>query len=165
MSNTLGNSYLEQLDYESKVTLKFSERLPEHQLQYKPTEKSMEFGRLVGHIVEIHDWVGYTLSANELNWAKLNYVPFLAESKGQIIEVFQQKTVQASIVLEQATDAVFQEEWTMRKGDHVIFTMPKIAVLCNFVFNHFIHHRAQLGLYYKMIGIPVPSSYVPSGDM
>jgi len=43
-------------------------------------------------------------------------------------------------------------------------TMPKIAVLRNFVLNHMIHHRAQLGVYLRLNDIPVPSIYGPSAD-
>jgi uncharacterized damage-inducible protein DinB len=42
--------------------------------------------------------------------------------------------------------------------------MPKIAVMRNFVLNHMIHHRGQLVVYLRMLGVPVPSIYGPSGD-
>jgi uncharacterized damage-inducible protein DinB len=43
-------------------------------------------------------------------------------------------------------------------------TMPKVAVLRSFVFNHLIHHRAQLGVYLRLNDVPVPSLYGPSAD-
>jgi len=42
--------------------------------------------------------------------------------------------------------------------------MPRITVMRSMVFNHIIHHRAQLGVYYRMNNVPVPSSYGPSAD-
>ena len=42
--------------------------------------------------------------------------------------------------------------------------MPKIAVMRNFVMNHMIHHRGQFVVYLRMLGVPVPSIYGPSGD-
>jgi uncharacterized damage-inducible protein DinB len=54
--------------------------------------------------------------------------------------------------------------WSLRQGDHVMFTMPKVAVLRTFVMNHMIHHRAQLGVYLRLNDIPVPSTYGPSAD-
>jgi len=30
--------------------------------------------------------------------------------------------------------------------------------------NHVIHHRAQLCVYYRMVGVPVPALYGPSAD-
>lgn len=30
--------------------------------------------------------------------------------------------------------------------------------------NHLVHHRAQLGVYLRMLDIPVPATYGPSAD-
>jgi len=42
--------------------------------------------------------------------------------------------------------------------------MPKAAVMRNFVLNHMVHHRGQMTVYLRMLGVPVPSIYGPSGD-
>ena len=54
--------------------------------------------------------------------------------------------------------------WTLRHGGRTVFTMPKVAVLRSFVFNHLIHHRGQLSVYLRMHDLPLPSIYGPSGD-
>ncbi|MEZ4689127.1 MAG: DinB family protein [Ignavibacteria bacterium] len=54
--------------------------------------------------------------------------------------------------------------WTMRNGEKVYFTMPKIAVLRGFVMSHLIHHRGQLSVYMRMLDIPLPSVYGPTAD-
>jgi len=56
------------------------------------------------------------------------------------------------------------ENWTLRSGDKVFFTMPRIGVLRGMVMNHVIHHRAQLGLYLRMNDVPVPATYGPTAD-
>jgi uncharacterized damage-inducible protein DinB len=30
--------------------------------------------------------------------------------------------------------------------------------------NHMIHHRAQLGVYFRLLDIPIPGLYGPSAD-
>lgn len=30
--------------------------------------------------------------------------------------------------------------------------------------NHLVHHRAQLGVYYRMLDVDLPGSYGPSAD-
>ena len=67
-------------------------------------------------------------------------------------------------VLAAATDADMMKPWTLRMGDTVYFTMPKVAVLRSFVMNHMIHHRAQLGVYLRLNDVPVPGTYGPSAD-
>jgi uncharacterized damage-inducible protein DinB len=59
---------------------------------------------------------------------------------------------------------VLLKPWTLRNGEQVFFTMPRIAVLRGMIFNHMVHHRAQLTVNFRMLGVPVPSLYGPSGD-
>ena len=65
---------------------------------------------------------------------------------------------------ETSPDEVFLENWTMRNGETVYFTMPKIAVMRSFVMNHIVHHRGQLTVYLRLNDIPVPALYGPSAD-
>ncbi len=62
------------------------------------------------------------------------------------------------------TDAEFLAPWTLMAGGKEVFTMPKAAVLRNFVFNHMVHHRGQMTVYLRMLGVAMPSIYGPSGD-
>jgi uncharacterized damage-inducible protein DinB len=62
------------------------------------------------------------------------------------------------------TDAEFAAAWTLKHGGKEVFTAPKAMVMRNFVLNHMIHHRGQLMVYFRMLGVPVPSIYGPSGD-
>jgi uncharacterized damage-inducible protein DinB len=54
--------------------------------------------------------------------------------------------------------------WTLLSNGQTLWTMPRAAVLRGFVFNHMIHHRAQLGVYLRLNDLPVPSIYGPSAD-
>jgi uncharacterized damage-inducible protein DinB len=161
----INQSYLGQLDYEATVTRKFLQNYPADQGHYKPHEKNMELSRLAGHVVELFDWIDISLLQDELDWAVFKHVPLVAESSAQLLELFEAKLKNATATLVGLTDdAAFQTPWTMRTGDNIMFTMPKVAVLRNFVFNHLIHHRAQLGMYYRLLNVPVPASYGPSAD-
>ena len=42
--------------------------------------------------------------------------------------------------------------------------MPRVACIRGMVLNHLIHHRAQLTVYFRLIGVPVPGLYGPSAD-
>lgn len=43
-------------------------------------------------------------------------------------------------------------------------TMPVGAVLRTIMLNHWYHHRGQLCVYLRQVGVPVPSVYGPSAD-
>ena len=47
---------------------------------------------------------------------------------------------------------------------NTIMTMPRVAVMRSFVFNHIIHHRGQLSVYLRELNVAVPSIYGPSAD-
>jgi uncharacterized damage-inducible protein DinB len=63
-----------------------------------------------------------------------------------------------------ASDADFMVPWTLKNHGHVIFTLPRVAVLRSFVVNHIIHHRGQLSVYLRLRDVPLPSIYGPTAD-
>jgi uncharacterized damage-inducible protein DinB len=69
-----------------------------------------------------------------------------------------------SAILDEAAEEALAATWTLKTGDEVHFAMPKGVVLRSFVFNHTVHHRAQLGVYLRLLDIPVPGMYGPSAD-
>ncbi len=54
--------------------------------------------------------------------------------------------------------------WRMTRAGKELLAMPRRAVLRNILLNHWYHHRGQLGVYLRLVGAKVPSSYGPSGD-
>jgi uncharacterized damage-inducible protein DinB len=67
-------------------------------------------------------------------------------------------------ILTEVDEAEFEKMWTMRNGEQIYFTMPKTQVVRTWCLNHLYHHRAQLGVYLRLLNIPVPGSYGPSAD-
>jgi uncharacterized damage-inducible protein DinB len=62
------------------------------------------------------------------------------------------------------TDPEFHAPWTLLIEGKAMFTMPRVTVLRNFLLNHTIHHRGQLTVYLRMLGVALPSIYGPSAD-
>jgi uncharacterized damage-inducible protein DinB len=52
----------------------------------------------------------------------------------------------------------------MQTGDNVHFTLPRAVVMRSFVMNHIVHHRAQMTVYMRMLGIKLPGMYGPTAD-
>jgi uncharacterized damage-inducible protein DinB len=40
----------------------------------------------------------------------------------------------------------------------------RYGMLRSAVLNHLVHHRAQLGVYLRMVEVPVPEMYGPTAD-
>jgi hypothetical protein len=49
-------------------------------------------------------------------------------------------------------------------GGKEAFSAPRIGVMRGMILNHNVHHRAQLGIYLRLNGVSVPSTYGLSAD-
>ena len=81
-----------------------------------------------------------------------------------VVAILDTTVEEARAALEGATAEEMTADWTLRTGDGVHFQMPKGVVLRSFVFNHIVHHRAQISVYLRLLDIPVPGMYGPSAD-
>ena len=163
-SNNIASAFIAELEHEAATARKCIERVPAEKFDWKPHEKSMSFGRLASHVAEMFGWTPSTLEHPELDFSKMDYTPFEPKTSEELVEFFDKNVDDALTTLRNTVDERFMETWTMRNGDQVYFTMPKIAVMRSFVMNHIIHHRGQLSVYLRLNDIPVPSIYGPSAD-
>lgn len=160
---SVSKGLLGELDYEAISTRKILERIPSEKFDWKPHEKSITMGALAAHIADMFSWYSATLETDELDFAK-GYEQPKPKTTEELVAVFDKNLAAAKESLQKAEPDVFAKNWTLRSGDHVIFTMPKTATLRTFVVNHIVHHRGQLSLYLRLNDIPVPSVYGPSAD-
>jgi uncharacterized damage-inducible protein DinB len=158
---------LPEFDHEMANTRKTLERVPDDKFAWKPHEKSMSLGGLSTHLANIPSWTAHTFDADELDIAPVSEPPHrLTEVKShdELLEAFDENVASARAALEKASDENWQGKWSLLSGGNKIFTLPRTAVMRGFVMNHLIHHRAQLGVYLRLLDVPVPSIYGPSAD-
>jgi uncharacterized damage-inducible protein DinB len=163
-SNNIATALIAEMEHEAAVTRTVLERIPAEKFDWKPHDKSMPFGRLASHIAEMFGWTPPTLEHPELDFSKMDYKPFEPGSTQELVEFLDKNVAEAIAALKTSPDERFMENWTMRNGEQVYFTMPKIAVMRSFVLNHIVHHRGQLSVYLRLNDIAVPSIYGPSAD-
>ena len=164
VSNNLSSILIAEIEQEAKVTRTCLERVPAEKFDWKPHEKSMEFRKLAVHVAEMFSWTAATLQAPELDFAKWEYKPVEPQTTEELVQYLDKCVAEAIDVLRNTPDEVFMDNWTMRNGETVYFTLPKAAVMRSFVMNHIIHHRGQLSVYLRLNDIAVPSIYGPSAD-
>lgn len=158
----ISQSLLPEFDHEMGTLRKYLDRFPDAQAGYKPHEKSMSAAELATHLAEMVGWVPETCAKDEIDIS--GYQPNVATTRADLLARFDKNVVAARQALEQTVDSDWMRPWALKAGDHVLFSMPKIGVMRSMIMNHIIHHRAQLGVYYRMTGVPVPSTYGPSAD-
>ena len=161
---SISQSLLGEFDMEMANTRRTLARLPEDKLDWTPDPKSMTMGRLAAHVAEMPGWAALALSTDEVDFAAKAYTPPVVKSVADVLAIADENSTSARAAIAAAKDADFMKPWTLRAGDQIFFTMPKIAVIRGMVMNHTIHHRGQLTVYYRMNGVPVPALYGPSAD-
>jgi len=156
---------LPEYDHEMKTARRLLERVPLHQAQWKPHAKSMSMGDLATHLVEIPGWVGSIVNAPSHDMAAAGeHVSPAFASTAELLAAFDENVANARAAIDSKSDAEMMESWSLKKGEAVLMTMPKVAVLRGFLLSHLIHHRGQLSVYIRMHDVPVPSIYGPSAD-
>lgn len=153
-----------ELKMEAANTRKILERVPSEKNDWKPHAKSMSLGRLATHVAEIPSWVTTALATDELDFAKSPYESHVAASREELLGILDKNLAEGIQTLENTDEAEYEKMWSMRNGEQVYFTLPKKVVLRTFAYSHNFHHRAQLGVYLRLLDVAVPGMYGPTAD-
>lgn len=139
-------------------------KVPFERSDWKPHEKSMSIGRLATHIAETSHWIYVILESNEFDFAAQVFKPRVATSTIELLDIFNTNYARSIDALEKAADEDLEGTWIVKRGEHVIFQTQKKVAIRGWGFSHIIHHRGQLSVYLRMLGVPVPGMYGPSAD-
>lgn len=152
----------DELTYEYTVTKKFMENYPDGKNNYAPHEKSFKMIDLATHIVSIFEWPVVMLNTSELDISEADETEKTA-NKTQLKAVLE-KEYQASIAaLEKASEADLEPTWKLTMNGEKLIEWTKYGAIRH-ALDQITHHRAQLGVYYRLLDISVPASYGPSAD-
>lgn len=145
-------------------TRRILERLPEEHMTWKPHVKSMTLGWLATHLINLLNWqiAIFLYPEFDLSTVPLRREPL--ERREDLLEEFDENVVKLEKLLAKCDEKKLGEEWTLRNGDYIILCQPRAIALRTFGLNHMVHHRAQLGVYLRLLDIPVPGLYGPSAD-
>lgn len=139
------------------------QRVPDDKLSWKPHEKSMTIIQLTTHIAELPGWISMGLQTTELDFAAQPYAPTQIDSTVQLLEVFEKSVETGRQALTNATESDLLPDWTLRNGDQIYMVLTKYELIRH-SFGQIIHHRAQLGVFLRLLDIPIPGTYGPSAD-
>lgn len=160
---TFIESFSKELEKEANTTRKMLSRVPDTKFSWKPHEKSMTLLQLSTHVAEIPSWLGMVLNTSELDFANNSYNPAVINNAKELMEHFETSLKDGREQLAKANEKQLDDMWTMRSGEQIFSTETKLEVLRG-CFCQIVHHRAQLGVYLRLLDIPIPGSYGPSAD-
>jgi uncharacterized damage-inducible protein DinB len=152
--------------HESAVTRRLFERVPEDKLGWKPHEKSMTLARLAGHVAKLPHWGGAIFTADELDFATVPDSERVAvpATVADLLALHDAAAAEFDAASRDVPDERLRQHFRLRRGEHVIFDLPRWAALRGFILSHFIHHRGQLTVYLRLLDVPLPPIYGPTAD-
>ncbi len=153
----------EDFDQEFATTRRVLERYPDARSAWRPHEKSMTLSALATHVATLPRLGTTVLETDGVDVAGRQPPPPL-ESAAELLAAFDAEVAKFRAALA-ASDAAHRDvPWTLRAGERTMFTAPRRILLRTFMMHHLVHHRAQLGVYLRLLDVPVPSVYGPSAD-
>ncbi|KTD86512.1 DinB family protein [Paenibacillus etheri] len=145
-------------------TRRILERLPEEHMAWRPHEKSMTLGGLATHLINLLNWQIAIFQYPEFDISTVPLRRDALEKRADLLEEFDANVGKLDKLIGECDENMLGEAWTLRHGDHIILREPRAIAFRTFGLSHMVHHRAQLGVYLRLLNIPVPGFYGPSAD-
>ena len=161
---TISEALVSELDQEMAHTRKTLERVPADKPEFAPHPSSMPLGRLAPHVAQLVDFGFGIVTTPRIDFSAGSYKPLPLESAAQLVRVLDESAAKLRQALTDTPEEAWKENWKLLFQGKPIFDGPRFLAYREMFLNHLVHHRAQLGVYLRLNGIPVPAIYGPSAD-
>ena len=163
VANSIAQSFLAEFETQAPITRRFLERLPEDKLTWKPHERSMTAGQLAYHLAMVPSGIVRFVEKNPAQVPNGFNFPQPA-SRDEYLKVHDEGVVTVRELLSKFDDAAMNESWTLMAGDKHLATQPRMQFVRDVMLSHWYQHRGQFCVYLRLLNVPVPASWGPSGD-
>ena len=158
--------FLAELESEARKSRRVLEQVPSGKRDWKPHDRSMNFGYLSDLVANIPSWVGMAITLDELDIAPKDgssQRPVPLNTSAELVAALDKAVAQARAALQKTTDVHLQTPWRLLAGGRVALEQPRHEVIRD-TFLHSAHHRGQMTVYLRLLGAKVPSVYGPTAD-
>jgi len=159
----MADAIIQEFDQEAPITRRVLERVPLDKKDWKPHERSTSLGNLVSWLANAPGFTASMLHEDGLEVADWETFPVPA-STSELLSVFDQGSRAARESLAKLDDAAALGGWSFKMNGKTLNTVPRIGFARLFLLSDPIHHRGQMSVYLRLLGVPVPSIYGPSAD-
>jgi len=149
---TIVGALLAEFDEEMANTRRMLEHVPEDKFGWKPHEKSFTLGKLANHVAALPVGSEFVITGQGSK-------PSEAATTLGLLEAFDKRVAAAREALARTND------------DHLAATImvtPGVSktrgAALRWFMSHMIHHRGQLSVYLRLLGVAVPGMYGSSAD-
>ncbi len=153
-----------ELAAELAVTRDILSRVPWEQAAYKPHSKSMSLGSLASHVAQLPSFLTVMAATDVLHFKPEDFTPPPIANTEQLLALFDAECAKMQTALGGLDAARLNGSWKMMMGEHAFVDGQRAFLLRHMGINHLVHHRAQLGVYLRLLDVAIPGSYGPSAD-
>ena len=157
--------FVSELDREVARSRKALEQVPEGKHDWKPHEKSMQFGYLTEMVATIPSWITMIVKQDELDVAPKDGSrrTITNKTRAEYVSALEQAAADARAALTGTTEDHLMTGWRLLAAGNVVLQMPRHEMIRDTI-NHWAHHRGQMTVYLRLMGATVPALYGPSAD-
>ena len=155
---------LRELEDEAVTTRQVLERVPDNRLGWRPHSKARTLGELALHVAIVPGGVAQLVASPSPARAPQGGQDPSPASSSELLPALDQSIATAKRVLGGMNDGALTATWRMTNGERELFATTRAAMLRSIMLNHWYHHRGQLTVYLRELGVPIPSIYGPSAD-
>ena len=155
--------FLKEFEAEALTTRTMLSRIPDDKYDWQPHPKSMTIRTLATHIAELPTWVSMALTTDQLDFAAAPYNPTIINNTKDLLALLEKSLAEGRAELISSNETKLTEDWTLREGT-IIYSVQKKHETIRHAFSQITHHRAQLGVFLRLLNVPIPGSYGPSAD-
>ena len=157
---------LAELNREVERSRAALEQVPENKSDWKPHEKSMQFGYLANMVATIPMWITMQITKDDLDIAPKDGPKFEQKqlnTSADYIEALDKAAAGAREAFAKTSDEHLNTNWQLKAGGNVVMEAPRYQMIQD-TFGHWAHHRGQMTVYLRLMGAKVPAIYGPSAD-
>ena len=157
---------LSEFNREVEKSRKALQNVPDDKYEWKPHERSMQFGYLIAMVATIPSWVAMQVNQPSLDIApadgsKVQMEPM--KTSAALLAQLDKTAAEARAALEGTTDEHLRTNWQLKVRGNVVMEAPRFDMIQD-TLNHWVHHRGQATVYLRLMGAKVPALYGPSAD-
>ena len=162
VANSIAQAFLSEFETQAPITRRFLERVPESKLTWKPHERSLTAGQLAYHLASVPGGLVRFVQNNPAQAP--NFAFPQPATRDEILNTFDDSIATVRELLPAIDDGAMNETWRLFAGERELFALPRHLFLRDVMFSHWYQHRGQFCVYLRLLNVPVPASWGPSGD-
>jgi uncharacterized damage-inducible protein DinB len=154
----------QELDREIPASRRVLERVPVDRFEWRPHPRSLSAGQLALHVASVPGNVARLAHTDGFDIATASGTYPSPRDAAELIDTFDRSIASLRDVLARLDDEAANAPWRLTFGSREIASWSRATLLRTMGFNHWYHHRGEIVVYLRLLGVPVPVVYGRSAD-